>query len=528
MSAFPIIKITPDEVASYQITSGVHSDYTYATRWYHAAFEEYLPVISSFRIVKNFSVPTDEFEKNQIQSQKLLSNPNILPLSVRYIDEFGSYYIERPPFKVKINYKNARAMYSGPVVDDLEIWIPWTLMVIPASFYNHFDPTHVRMYYSHKPLQSLEDNYLYSFLPNAYSHGAICWSQSFQKLISLDQTKNQISSFDATYWHSMIINDYMMGGWNNDLQSRNTSHLFQHGISLSYLNNTSFNDEQSLLNAVPMIHKYIHMEKYPDLCSKINGMLINKFGYSKEQADYITNFDSLLLRSTRRRRGTNANNDQHGYEYSKILSFFSTLSLSETLEFYSQHEKYLKSASRSDRYSFYNTSISFEDIIAETSKEIDIRPEEIPLNLPISSVTKDNIEMFELSSSNYKSILFYFVLVNTGAVQRRKIHEYSHYPSSLISQLFSEFNIDISQFLNLLDNSEDIAKNGKIYVSVDAKTSQIAIHDKKYFSDLFSTIAQSITEKVQQYELLPKSSADRKRYERYSYHVQSINLDDQV
>lgn len=528
MSAFPIIKITPNEVASYQITSGVHSDYTYASRWYHAAFEEYLPVISSFRIIKNFSVPTDDFEKNQIQSQKLLSNPNILPLSVRYIDDLGTYYIERPPFKVKINYKNARAMYHGAIVDDLEIWIPWTLMIIPASFYNHFDPTHVRMYYSHKPLQSLEDSYLYSFLPNTYSHGAICWSQSFQKLISLDQTKNQINSFDATYWHSMIINDYMMGGWNNDLQSKNTSCLFQHAIHSSYLDNTSFKNEQSLSDAVPMIHKFIHMEKYPDLCSKVSGMLINRFGYSKEHADYITNFHSSFLKPTRRRRRDYSNNDQHGYEYSKILSFFSTLSLSETLEFYSQHEKYLKSVSRSDRYSFYNTIISFEDIIAETSKEVDVRPEEIPLNLPISSVTKDNIEMFELSSSKYKSVLFYFVLINTGAVQRRKIHEYSHYSNALICQIFSEFNIDISQFLNLLDNSEDITKNGKIYVSIDAKTSQIAIHDKKYFIDLFSTINQSITEKIQQYELLSKNNADRKRYERYSYHVQSINLENQV
>lgn len=536
MSGFPVIKITPQEVSSYQIEGLRNNRYDQCSRWFHTVFEEYLPIISAFRLTKNFSVPTDEFQKTQIQSQNLLSNKNILPLSVRFIDQAGTYYIERPPFKIKINYKNARAMYSGPVVDDLEIWIPWTLMTIPASFYNHFDPRQVRIFYSHKPLENFKDKYLYSFLPNTYRDGSICWSQSFQKLISLDQTKNQLGSFDATYWHSMIINDYMMGGWNNDLQSVNANNLFQHLQTHNYTHcDDDFKNDKALLNkVVPMIHKFIHMEQYPDLSSKVNGLLINKFGYSKQLADYITDFNSISKtagqRRTRRSRSSANIHDPHGYEYSKILSFFSTLSLSETLDFYSQYQKYLTYNGNVDRYSICNTSTSFTEIIQENMHSLESKSLEIPLNLPISSVTRDNIEMFELSSSKYKSTMFYAVITNLNLSQKRKICEnlgYGNFPDTLLAQMFDQFNISVAQFLDLLDNSDNVAKGENIYVSIDAKTSQIAIHDKAYFSNLISTIAQTYVDKIEQYKSLPKTSSEYKRYKKYSYYIEETNIQDQ-
>ena len=512
MASISVVNISPTETNTYNIKPAPLQDYAYSSRWYYQEFKEFLPIIYSLQISKNFSVPTDQLLSSQASIIENTQKHHLLPLSVRYLDDHGTYYIERPPFKAKISYKNARAAYSGKVVDDLEIWVPWTLMVIPSSFHLNFDPTNILLLYSYKPLEDLRDTYVHSFLPNSYAHGGICWSSSFQKLISLDETKNTINSFDATYWHSMIINDYMMGGWNNDLASKNAINLFQHSETSNYIRDSIFPDDSALFEKYPMLHRYIHMEQYSELFSIVNGILINKFDYSNEEAEYITNFNSLRKKPKRRRRTDSySNNPEHGYSFAKFFSFMSTLTLAETLQFYSEYSSFVRrKTSHRDDYG-YGSYISFSSLLKITKSENRYSYQELPMHLPVTHLTSNNISLFESSSSKFKNVTIYFILTNLTSVMKKSYYDKFYHDGykNFFVDLVDRLKIDIRQFLEIIDNADQLAKNNKIYISIDAQTSQIAVHDKSYYVNIASEITTLVQEKINQSQSSSKGSTPR-------------------
>lgn len=135
----------------------------------------------------------------------------LYPIATRYIDIYGNYYIERPPFQVDIDYKIGNANSSTKKrVTDKKVWVPWTLFI-----FNPENMGNARMVFSHKSLTHDSDIYISSFLPNNYSDGSICYSNSLNTIPDIDPS----AKLSISQIYSLMINEYFAGAWNSDLSN---------------------------------------------------------------------------------------------------------------------------------------------------------------------------------------------------------------------------------------------------------------------------------------------------------------------
>lgn len=212
------------------------------------------------------------------------SDPSIkinspLPIAVRHIDSTGKLYIERPPFKANVTFKGSKAS-SRQEYKELSVWVPWSITVLDPKRLN----SEIKIYFSHKSLESQDDLYVPCAFPNTYSHGAICFSSSLS-----DLQFEQSEFLDYRYIYSMIINEYFSGGWNLDIYPINF---------LSYLNGYN---KSSIINQI----KYPTYEFLSELFepSKAKQYYINYSrigaGYTQESSIYAMDvMSSLTLEQT--------------------------------------------------------------------------------------------------------------------------------------------------------------------------------------------------------------------------------------
>ena len=518
MNTDSVVRINSDKASHYSLSSFGTGHYDYSMSWFYAHHKEPLPVISRFVVTKNMSLHTEQMLHDQYIQQSDCKQKNLFPLSVRYIDTSGNYYVERPPFKVKINYKNARAAYKGVVVDDLEIWIPWTLMVIPQSFSRTFDPNSVCIFYSSEPLKSTKSRYMHSLLPNSYESGAVCWSQSFQKLISTDNTRDNLHSFDLTYWHSMILNDYMMGGWNNDLQSSSLNCITPYFDSRQ----TNYADilrlekdmnpqeaEQYICKKYPNLYRYMHMEKFPELSQKVFSVLINKFKLNKDVCSMLT--DLSYVPSGRRRRINY--DDNVGYTYSKFLAFLSVISLSETLDFYSDVSLYLSEYSKNTSYSRYTHS--FSKILSEYNKNFNQEGySSYPILLPFTSLTKNNIDLLSSSTAFYKVMKIYYLVEGLNQLDMENYCDKRRIP---YRDIFDIFKVRPESFFDLVDDFSTKSTEDTLYIKIDMNTRSLSVVDKQYFVQAISNLSLIIKEKLEESKTKKKKKRDSYYFSRFEY-----------
>ena len=519
-----VVRISSDKASHYTMSSINASDYDYGMNWFYANFKIPLPVINRFSLTRNMSVDTEKIIEDKYNKESALNKQSLLPLSVRYIDKSGNYYIERPPFKIKINYKNSRAMLNGTVVDDLEIWIPWTLMIIPHSFSLNFDPSSVCLFYSNEQLSSTKTHYVRSLFPNSYENNSICWSQSFQKLISTDNTRDDLSSFDLTYWHSMILNDYMMGGWNNDLQSSSLNNItqhFYHRLSF-YADNlrerkgmTPKEAEEYIFKKYPSLYRYIHMEKFPELSQKVRSILMNKFHLPKNAACMLT--DLSYVPSGRKRR----DNYDHvvGYAYCKLLAFFSVCSLSETLDFYSDVSSYLLEFSPNSIYGRY--TYSFSKIISDYNRDFTYEraSSNYPILLPFTSLTNNNIDLLSSSASSYKNLKIYYTVED---IDLKDLENYYNRRTIPYRDIFDVFKVDPQVFFFLVDDYINKTNSDTLYLKINAKKNDISVVDKQYFANVVSDISLQIKESLE------KSKLKKKKNRYYVDHSSYIDTEEKI
>jgi len=140
------------------------------------------------------------------------------PIATRYIDSYGTYYIERPPFQANVDYKMGGAhSRTKRKLTNTMVWIPWTIFV--------FNPKTQKsaMYFSHKSLTNMDDVYFATYLPNTYQDGSICYSYS----ISSMPEYNTFSSLSISQLYSFYINEYFAGAWNADLSNPWSSLLYR-------------------------------------------------------------------------------------------------------------------------------------------------------------------------------------------------------------------------------------------------------------------------------------------------------------
>ena len=450
--------------------SSYSNEYRNVKEFYYERNRTVLPAV--FRLTIDTAAKAQTRYVNNDRSLKSSNvNPdNLYPIAVRYIGVNNVYVIERPPFKVSVDFKNARASYTQDPISPVEIWIPWTVMILPWNDIIAGDPSSVRLFFNDGPIQSLEDKLIPGYLPNSYSDGRICWSNSFNNLLSQLNVSGP-QSVDINYLYSSILNDYMMGGWNTDL---NFSYQ-----ALQYSNSYVINalHEKDQFPMISLFHNSLSID--PTFAQKLRSTIEQKFGFTKRKS--LSFVDGSILRDS--------NNHQVSRNiFIKLFAFMSSISLSDTLAFVSEikeampNKKTVQDLADNDVLHYHNS------------------PDAVLLNaaaVPVKQTCVENSIEVE-----YTSINAYVVYKKTYAPGSH-IHYGVKYGTDLENILALDNNGELYELLYLeiykLSKNQHMFKedpNKSFVIVIDGDNRTLSIYDESYLSEVFSEVAATIKANV--------------------------------
>ena len=135
------------------------------------------------------------------------------PVAVRYVSEDGTYFIERPPFQVSVNFKESyTSSKSKSIVLDnqnIRIWIPWTITTVNMNSLNRNND--IKIFFSDTQLIDNDTKYHICVLPNTYANSNICFANSLHGI------REDIDNLSLNEYYSSVFNEYMSGGWNTEI-----------------------------------------------------------------------------------------------------------------------------------------------------------------------------------------------------------------------------------------------------------------------------------------------------------------------
>lgn len=210
----------------------------------------------------------------------------VYPMAVRYISNKNTYVIERPPFRLNIDYRQGTAYSNAGKFPELSMWVPWTVMVFNGAEIASGEFNNVKLYFNDGPIESLDDILITSFYPNSYGDARICYSGSlsdFNNVLSLREFENG----NISYIYNYIFNNYMMGGWNSDLDSYLPTKFYRAVAA----NRTS--QPANVRKSFPMLELFIDPKQdedfYKKIASSVPKVLFNKLKkmFSRETFSYI-------------------------------------------------------------------------------------------------------------------------------------------------------------------------------------------------------------------------------------------------
>jgi hypothetical protein len=446
--------------------SSYSNEYRNVKEFYYERNRTVLPAV--FRLTIDTAAKAQTRYVNNDRSLKSSNvNPdNLYPIAVRYIGVNNVYVIERPPFKVSVDFKNARAAYEQDQISPVEIWIPWTVMILPWNDIIAGDPSSVRLFFNDGPIQSLEDKLIPGYLPNSYSDGRICWSNSFNNLLSQLNVSGP-QSVDINYLYSSILNDYMMGGWNTDL---NFSYQ-----ALQYSNSYVINalHEKDQFPMISLFHNSLSID--PTFAQKLRSTIEQKFGFTKRKS--LSFVDGSILRDS--------NNHQVSRNiFIKLFAFMSSISLSDTLAFVSE----IKEAMPNKK--------TVQDLADNDVLHYHNNPDTVLLNaaaVPVKQTCVENSIEVE-----YTSINAYVVYKKTYAPGLH-IHYGTKYGTDLENILAIDNSGELYELLYLeiykLSKNQHMFKedpNKSFVIVIDGDNRTLSIYDESYLSEVFSEVAATI------------------------------------
>ena len=446
--------------------SSYSNEYRNVKEFYYERNRTVLPAV--FRLTIDTAAKAQTRYVNNDRSLKSSNvNPdNLYPIAVRYIGVNNVYVIERPPFKVSVDFKNARAAYEQDQISPVEIWIPWTVMILPWNDIIAGDPSSVRLFFNDGPIQSLEDKLIPGYLPNSYSDGRICWSNSFNNLLSQLNVSGP-QSVDINYLYSSILNDYMMGGWNTDL---NFSYQ-----ALQYSNSYVINalHEKDQFPMISLFHNSLSID--PTFAQKLRSTIEQKFGFTKRKS--LSFVDGSILRDS--------NNHQVSRNiFIKLFAFMSSISLSDTLAFVSE----IKEAMPNKK--------TVQDLADNDVLHYHNNPDTVLLNaaaVPVKQTCVENSIEVE-----YTSINAYVVYKKTYAPGLH-IHYGTKYGTDLENILALDNSGELYELLYLeiykLSKNQHMFKedpNKSFVIVIDGDNRTLSIYDESYLSEVFSEVAATI------------------------------------
>jgi hypothetical protein len=169
--------------------------------------------------ISPIEVQAFQSELNTISNRANI-NSTLYPLAIRYADhQNGIYAIERPPFKINIDFSTRKGLSrkSPKILENKQIWIPWTVSVIKLG--KSLSELTFKIYFNDAPLNdSTEDNVVIPWIPNVFGDARICSGDSLNELhqrISSGEIKYNISEI-----YTYLFNDFFLK-WNSDISLSN-------------------------------------------------------------------------------------------------------------------------------------------------------------------------------------------------------------------------------------------------------------------------------------------------------------------
>jgi len=456
-------------------------DYCYVKDSYYHNTRTILPSIFNLFIDASYQVPTRYIDHDRSMKSTIVNPNSLYPIAVRYVTTDNVYVIERPPFKLSVDFKNSRAAHNSPKVEPVEIWIPWTVMVLPWNQVVNGDPSNLRLYFNDGPIQSLDDCVVAPYLPNSYSDGRICWSHSFNELLT-QLNVSEPNTVDVNYLYSSILNDYLMGGWNTDLNF--------HYRYLQYRDSHTFN-AQLASNEYPMISLFVDTLKTNlDFSNKVRSILESKFGLTKRRS--LSCVDGSVIKDK--------NNVPSSKDiYLKLFAFMSAASLSDTLAFVSE----LKSISDSSK-SIYNKKNTILEIssVNQNGHNNDDSITLLASTSPIRSAAVNNSIDPELRTMN--AIVVYakdYTPQESGFVSYAS-RRGDNLEAILSADFASESDLHELIYLSMYKlckhrySYETQDEHKPFVVVINGNTGTLSIYDTDYLDVLFSQVSSKIKESM--------------------------------
>lgn len=451
-------------------------EYCYVKDSYYHNTRNIIPSVFNLFIDNSYQVPT-RYIDHERSIKSTTFNPNSLyPIAVRYVSNDNVYVIERPPFRLSVDFKNSRAAYDSPKIKPVEIWIPWTVMVLPWNQVVNGEPSNLRLYFNDGPIQSLDDCVVAPYLPNSYSDGRICWSNSFSNLLSQLNTTGP-DSVDVNYLYSSILNDYLMGGWNTDLNF--------HYRYLQYRDSSTFDNLLSS-RTLPMVSSFIDtLNINPNLAQNMRSVLEREFGLTKRRS--LSFVDGSVIKD---KNNTVCSKDI----YLKLFAFMSSISLSDTLSFVSElktmsNKKNTVSQISSPNLNTYNNGDDTITLLAATT--------------PIRNAAINNSVDSELRT--IKAVVVY--AKNYTSEESGFISYASRRGDNLEAILSNDFSSDNLYELIYLEiyklcrhryNFQTEDEHKPFVIVINGNTRTLSVHDIDYLDTLFSDVAHKIKQAMPQ------------------------------
>lgn len=361
-----------------------------------------IPLLIRLNGYYNFSASSSNIEAKILKNASNVLPNDIYPIAVRMVTKDGNYYIERPPFKLTLDFR-------PNFKHNIELWVPWTITVINKNNINK-----VKIFFSGKSLQSTEDNYFPSVFPNTYQDGSICFSNSLSDAGFCDLIDNQ--KFDIRHIYSFIFNEYMNGGWNSDLSPNTDAGDLRHlpvSDNFPLLKRYSSYDQEKLSSAHPKLRQ-----------SSINKIIDQaRYGYDRS------------------------------YKFKYLFLFLGSLNLEETLQFYTELIEFYK-----DRNFVKNVNQFVDD--SENSSNLYEN-----LNFKIHTSNKDIYEYEHQSFDNYFVLGYNFPDSYRRRFETRSIYEYNELVKDFFT-LDCSNEIKNEIFQKLINNDQNESGSKIILVDI--------------------------------------------------------------
>lgn len=213
-----------------------------------------MPYLEKVSFQEIMQIPTDILYS--IKKSRALEQYKdfVYPMAVRYVSDKNTYVIERPPFELEIDFRMGGAHSGHAKMPPIKIWIPWTVMIFKADSFVTGSFGDAQLLLNSGPIESLDDYLVPCIYPNSYSNSKICFSSSLSDFNDvLDIT--EFEKGNIGYIYNYIFNNYMMGGWNADLEQnlvriRNMKNNLNYPVTNLFLNPNSDKEFYNKLSSV--------------------------------------------------------------------------------------------------------------------------------------------------------------------------------------------------------------------------------------------------------------------------------------